>query len=212
MSLFELFVGFSLQLFIIVDPLAGVPVFLAITPDNTDQERRLMAGRGCLVACLVLVFFILCGPVLLGYFGIQNFSVRICGGILLFVIALEMLYGKVTKTETSRREVRMAEEKADISITPLAIPLLTGPGAITTALLFAGRANGWAGYAVLLAACATVFAVSYLFLARATFLVRILGPLGMTILTRILGLLLAFLAVQYVVDGVAGVLQLVKGT
>jgi len=212
MSLLELFVGFSMQLFIIVDPVAGVPVFLAITPDNTPQERRQMARRGCLVAFLVLVFFILCGHLLLDYFGIKNFSVRICGGVLLFVIALEMLYGKQTGTETSRREVRLAEEKTDISITPLAIPLLTGPGAITTALLFAGRADSLAGHGVLLAGCGAVFAVSYLFFSQATLLMRILGQLGMTILTRILGLLLAFLAVQYVVDGVTGALHLASAS
>jgi len=205
-SAFELFTAFAVQLFIIVDPVVGVPVFLAITPHNTAAERRPMARRGCIAAFLVVAFFIVIGPLLLGYFGIQTASVRICGGVLLFIIALEMLYGRPTGTGTSRREERLAEAKEDVSITPLAVPLLAGPGAIATALIFADRAAAPLDWLALLAAAAVVFAATFLFLRRADDLVRWIGSLGTSILTRIMGLLLAFLAVQYAVDGFRSIL------
>jgi len=202
----ELFFTFAMQLFIIVDPVAGVPVFLAITPDNTREERIAMARRGSAVAFAVTVFFILLGPSLLALFGIGAPAVRICGGILLFVIALEMLYGRVSGTETSSREKRLAQEKEDVSITPLAIPLLAGPGTITTALIFSGTAHGGAAHLALLLATAAVFFLGYLFLRQADSLMRVVGRLGMAVLTRVLGLVLAFLAAQYVIDGLRVVL------
>lgn len=198
----ELLASFALQLFIIVDPVAGVPVFLAITPHNTSDERRAMARRGCAIAFFVVTFFIVIGPPLLSYLGIQTASVRICGGILLFVIALEMLYGRATGTITSRREEKLAEAKEDISITPLAVPLLAGPGAIATSLIFAAKAGTPLDWVALVVAAAAVFAAALLILERADTLVRLIGWLGTAILTRIMGLILAFLAIQYVVDGV----------
>ncbi|MBE0598336.1 MAG: NAAT family transporter [Desulfuromonadales bacterium] len=198
----ELFLAFTLQLFILVDPVAGVPVFLSITPHSTPAERRVMARRGSFVAFIIVAFFLMFGSAVLGYLGITTAAIRICGGILLFVIALEMLYGRFTGTGTSRREEQLAGEKADISITPLAVPLMAGPGAITTALIFADRAANLGTHLALLGGCVLVFAVSYLFLRQADRLMRILGDLGTAILTRIMGLILAFLAVQYTVDGV----------
>jgi multiple antibiotic resistance protein len=199
---FDIFTAFALQLFIIVDPLAGLPVFLAITPNNTRQERRTMAIRGCLVAFLVLVFFILFGRWVMAYFGIETPAVRICGGLLLFVISLEMLYGRATGTGTSRREERLAEAKEDISITPLAFPLLAGPGAIATCLIFAEHAGTAGSFLALLGGSALVFVVTCLLLLRADSLLHVLGALGAAIVTRLMGLVLAFLSVQYVIDGI----------
>jgi multiple antibiotic resistance protein len=198
----EMFVAFAVQLFIIVDPVAGVPVFLAITPQNTRQERKTMAFRACLVAFLVVVFFILAGPFILAYFSIQTSAVRICGGVLLFVIAIEMLYGRRTGTGTSYREERLGEAKEDISITPLAIPFLAGPGAITTSLIFSEKVHALLSYLALLLSSVLVFSLTYLFLRWADQLVKFIGILGTTVFTRIMGLVLAFIAVQYVVDGI----------
>lgn len=203
----DLILAFIVQLFILVDPVAGVPVFLAITPQSTTEERRAMARRGCVVAFVVVVFFLLFGGLILDYLGIHTPAVRICGGILLFVIAIEMLYGRFTGTGTSPREERLAGQKADISITPLAIPLMAGPGAITTALIFADRAQTIGIYLGLLSGCAVVFAVTYLFLRQADVLMRLIGNLGAAILTRIMGLVLAFLSVQYVINGVVSIMS-----
>lgn len=203
-SSFAIFTAFTLQLFIIVDPIAGVPVFLAITPDNTRAQRRAMAVRGCLAAFAILVFFLLCGRLMMDYFAIETAAVRICGGLLLFVISLEMLYGRPTGTGTSPREERLAEAKADISVTPLAFPLLAGPGAIATGLIFVEHVRTAADYLALLAASALVFIATCLLLLRADTLLRLIGALGAAIATRLMGLVLAFLAVQYVIDGIRG--------
>ena len=197
-----LFAAFAVQLFIIVDPIAGLPVFLGITPANTSAERRVMVRRGCLAAFGVLVFFLCFGRLIMNYFGIETEAVRICGGILLFAISLEMLSGRLSRTETSHREEQWAEAKDDISLTPLAFPLLAGPGAIATCLIFSARADSVMDYLALLAGIALVLGLSYLVLLQAESLLRLLGALGTVLLTRLMGLLLSFLAVQYVVDGV----------
>ena len=209
MNLFQdLFLSFFVQLFIIVDPLLALPVFLAITPNRTLQERKAMALRGSLVAYGVIAFFLICGKFLLGYLGIGTPAVRICGGALLFLIGLEMLYGRQSRTETSIREERLAEEKEDISVTPLAIPLLTGPGAIATALLFADRVESVAGMGLLLGSSFLVFVLTYVILWKGKGIADLVGQLGMTVVVRVLGLLVAFIGVQYVIDGVKGVFDL----
>lgn len=196
-----LFLVYVVQLFIIVDPIAGIPLFLAITPHKTKPERRSTARRSCIIAFLVIVFFQVAGPYVLGYFGIKTSAVRVCGGVLLFLIAYELLHGHATATMTSSKEARLAEEKEDVSVTPLAIPLLAGPGAIATTLIFAGRANTVLSMVVLAAGAATVFAVTFIFFYWADEVAKLVGALGMRIVTRIAGLLLAFIAVQYVIDG-----------
>jgi multiple antibiotic resistance protein len=198
----ELFTVFIIQLFIVVDPVAAIPVFLAITPNKRGEERRRLALRGCCIGCLIIIFFLAGGHQVLTYFGIQTAAVQICGGILLFVISLDLLYGRATGTEISGRETKLAEAKQDISVTPLAIPILAGPGAIATSIIFAGRGNSVAEFGVLIAGCIIVFAATYLSLHWADNLNRSVGDLGMTILTRIMGLLIAFISVQYVIDGV----------
>jgi multiple antibiotic resistance protein len=200
--LLELFTVFVIQLFIVVDPVAGIPVFLAITPNKSGGERRSLALRGCSIGCVIIIFFLAGGHQVLTYFGIQTPAVQICGGILLFVISLDLLYGRATGTETSSRETMLAEAKQDISVTPLAIPILAGPGAIATSIIFAGRTRGPLDFGVLIAGCITVFAATYVCLHWADHLNRIIGDLGMTILTRIMGLLIAFISVQYVIDGI----------
>jgi len=202
----ELLTVFVIQLFIIVDPLTGIPIFLAITPGKSRRERRVMARRSCIIAFVVVVFFLVAGTAILEYFGITTSAVQICGGILLFIISLELLYGKATGTQTSSREERLAEEKGDVSVTPLAIPLLAGPGAIATTLVFAERADSTLDFATLVVGAAIVFALVYIALHWGEELARVVGVLGMKIVTRTIGLLLAFIAVQYVVDGIRALL------
>lgn len=198
----EQMIVFVVQLFVIVDPLAAVPIFLAITAYNTKAERRAIARRGCLVGFLAIVFFLVLGPLLLAYFGIGRSAVLISGGLLLFAIALELLYGHSTGTQTSSKEEQLAEKKEDVSVTPLAIPLLAGPGAIVTCLVFASQAAGALFVLLLVAGAAIVFASAYLLLHWADELAGIFGELGMKVAVRIIGLILAFIAVQYVINGI----------
>jgi len=197
----ELMTVFVIQLFIIVDPLACIPIFLAITTNKSKAERRIVARRSCFIAFIVLVFFVLAGNSILNYLGIRMSTIQICGGILLFIIALEFLRGKATTTETSTLEERLAEEKDDVSVTPLAIPLLAGPGAIATTFVFAGKTDNILAYTTLIAGSAMVFLAVYACLYWADDIAGMFGELGMKVITRIMGFILAFIAVQYVVDG-----------
>jgi multiple antibiotic resistance protein len=198
-------ITFFIQMVIIVDPVVAMPVLLTITPRNTPQERRSMARRGCSAAFLFSAFFLLAGPAFLARFGIGTAAVLITGGVLLFLIALEMLYGRITGTGTTPREERLAEVRADVSLFPLAFPVLAGPGAVVTCLIFAAQAPAPEQRLLLLLASLGVFALTYLILARAELLMKMIGSLGVSIATRIMGLLLALLAVQYVISGSAAV-------
>ena len=202
----ELFTLFVVQLFIIVDPIACIPVFIAITPNKTMVERRATARRSCIIACIVIIFFLAAGSHILRYFGIETAAVRMSGGILLFIISLELLYGQTTGTEISSREERLAGSKQDVSVTPLAIPLLAGPGAIATSIIFAGQAATLPEFLALFAGAAVIFFATYLFLHWADHIYRAVGVLGMTVVARIMGLLLAFIAAQYVIDGARALL------
>lgn len=201
----EFAITFLIQMLIIVDPVVAMPVLLTITPRNTPAERRLMARRGCSAAFLLSGFFLLAGPVFLTYFGIDTPAVLITGGVLLFLIALEMLYGRITGTGTTPREERLAEERPDVSIFPLAFPVLAGPGAVATCLIFAAQSPSLTQRLALLLASLVVFVLTYLLLARAELLMKMIGSLGVSVATRIMGLLLALLAVQYVINGTTAI-------
>lgn len=198
----EQLVVFVVQLFVIVDPLAAIPIFLVITSHHNKMERRSIARRGCLIGFLAIVFFLVVGPALLNYLGIGSSAVMISGGLLLFLIALELMYGHPTGTQTSSKEERLAEKKEDVSVTPLAIPLLAGPGAIVTCLVFSSQASGVLSSLMLIVGAALVFGSAYLLLHWADELSRVFGVLGMKVAVRIVGLILAFIAVQYVINGV----------
>lgn len=201
MTITESAVTFLIQMIIIVDPVVAMPVLLAITPRSTPSERRRMARRGCCVAFLLTAFFLLAGPLFLNRFGIGTPAVLITGGLLLLLIALEMLYGKMTGTGTTPREERLAEERTDVSVFPLAFPVLAGPGAVATCLIFATQMPQLQQRLALLVACLGVFLLTYLLLARADLAMKLIGSLGVSIASRIMGLLLALLAVQYLITG-----------
>lgn len=202
MMLSETVFTFFIQMVIIVDPVVAVPVLLAITPHRDRSQRRHTVLRGCGVAFLLSGFFLLVGPLFLGYFGIGTAAVLIAGGVLLFLIALEMLYGRMTGTGTTPREERLAEERQDVSVFPLAFPVLAGPGAVATCLIFAAQVASLGDRLALLVAAFAVFVLTCLVLLRAELLMKLLGSLGVSIASRIMGLLLALLAAQYVIDGI----------
>jgi multiple antibiotic resistance protein len=160
-----------------------------------------MVLRAVIVAFLVLVFFALVGQALLGYLGVGIPAVRIAGGVLLFIIGIEMLYGRVSRTETTEPEEQEAAGKGDISITPLAIPFLAGPGSIAAVVLFAGMAQGTSGLLILIGALALVMVVSLILLNLTNRLIALLGQIGIRVVARVMGLILLFVAVQLVIDG-----------
>jgi multiple antibiotic resistance protein len=188
-------------LFIIIDPMGLAPIFLALTSGMTKAQRRAIAIRSCLIGGALMLAFLFLGEALLGFIGISMPAFRIAGGVLLFLTALEMLFQK----RQARREDNATEVEThdDPSVFPLAMPLIVGPGAITTIILLAGQANGAADLAAVAAVMFTVLASVLVAFLLAPYLERLLGKTGINILTRLLGMLLAALAVQFILDGVS---------
>jgi multiple antibiotic resistance protein len=188
-----------LTLFVVIDPVGVAPLFLGLTPNATGAERRRIAGRSMLVAALVLLAFALGGAWFLRQIGISLAAFRVAGGILLFRIAVEMVFAQHEReTEAEAAEARV---RRDITIFPLAIPLVAGPGALTSVMILAGEAQGAPGLAVVLAMGALVLAMTYVSLLMSQGVARVLGQTGVNVITRVLGILLSALAVQYVADG-----------
>ena len=190
-------------LFVIVDPIALVPLFIPLTRGMTAAHRRRIALRACLVAAGVLTVFGLVGDQLLKLIGISIPAFRIAGGILLFLTALDMLFERRTR----RREDKTQEphEMDDPSVFPLAIPLIAGPGAIASMILLTGQSGGgWEGILAVHLVMLAVLALSFLMFLLAAPLEHALGRTGSLVVTRLLGMLLAALSVQFIIDGIRG--------
>lgn len=191
-------------LLVTVDPPAIAPIFLAITMGMTDAERRRVATRATLIATLSLVFFALVGQKLLTLLGITLPAFRIAGGLLLFWIAFEMVFERRTQRKTATARTAIDEDHIrNIAAFPLAIPLMAGPGAITAAMLLSAQAGSQpallAGLVVVIAIVCLLCLIVFFFAGR---LSAFLGVTGNVVLTRLLGIILAALAVQFVLDGV----------
>lgn len=192
-----LITGF-VTLFVIIDPFGLTPLFAALTQGQDARQRRDVALRACLIAFGILIAFTLAGEQLLGFIGISMPAFRIAGGILLFLTALDMLFERRTK----RREDQSEQPEApDPSVFPLAIPLISGPGAIATVILLAGQYPGWMGPAMVIGISGAVLVVVFAFFLTAGLFERAMGRLGINVITRLLGMLLAALSVQFVLDG-----------
>ncbi|MDQ1848157.1 MarC family protein [Gemmobacter fulvus] len=188
-------------LFVVIDPPGLVPLFIALTRGMTTERRRAMARRACVIATVLLTLFALMGEALLGFIGISMSAFRIAGGILLFLTALDMLFER----RTQRREGQHPDPDHDPSVFPLATPLIAGPGAIATMILLMGQSGGgWAGTSAVLGLLFAMMLATFLFLLAAPPIEKVLGRTGTIVITRLLGMLLAALSVQFVIDGVKG--------
>lgn len=200
-----------ITLFSVVDPIGVAWLFAAMTHGAAREEQRRMALTATLLASIILLVFFFSGTSLLDWFGITIPAFRIAGGALLFLLSIEMVFARHSGLRsTTTGEQDEATHKQDISIFPLAFPLLAGPGAITTVLLMTSAGSSsvifWESLLVLLA----VIMMTLLALLFAPVLVRALGETGANVISRILGLLLAALAVQYIVDGIKTAFNLVS--
>jgi multiple antibiotic resistance protein len=198
----ELFVTTLITFFVIIDPLGCAPIYAGLSAGASPSQRRAMAVRAVGVAAAILLVFALVGEDLLHGLGISLASFRIAGGIMLFLIALEMVFEK----RTQRREDRAAEvaadpEVEDVSIFPMAMPMIAGPGSIASVMLLMARTNGVEATAVVLAALGVILLLTLAALLAAGPLMRLLGARIEAVITRLLGVLLAALAVQFVMDG-----------
>jgi MarC family membrane protein len=190
------------SLFVIMDPIALIPAFLAMTPADTPQQRSRMAALACWVSAGILLFFALLGEKIFRLFGITLASFKIAGSIVLLLIALDMLQARRSQVQETREEKDAGAAKEDIAITPLAVPMLAGPGAISTAILLRTQARGWSEEIALLLCILAVCFACYLILRLASHGVGWVSPIAMRIATRIMGLLLAAVAIQFILDAI----------
>ena len=198
MSLIEyIFLAFS-SLFVIVDPLAAVPAFLAMTPTDTPEQRIKMARLACCVAAGVLLAFAIAGKWIFKFLGITMPAFQLAASIVLLLVALDMLRAQRSRVQETSEETAAGVEKTDIAVTPLAIPMLAGPGAISTAIVLHNQAANLAQCAALYVCIIAVSVASYLILRISARGARWLSPIAMNITVRIMGLLLAAVAIQFV--------------
>jgi multiple antibiotic resistance protein len=188
------------SLLFIVDPIALVPTYLVITQDETAAQRRRTAARACIAAALILLVFATAGAIIFRLFGITLPAFRIAGGLILGLVALDMLRGRRT-TQEGTEEIVEGTEKEDVAITPLAMPMLAGPGAISTVMVLSSQAQGMTQRIVVYGAIVLTALISWITLRVGDRLLMRLGQTGIRVFTRIMGLLLAAVAIQLVITG-----------
>lgn len=195
------------SLFAIVNPVAAIPAFLAMTPRDSTAERSRMALTASMVCAGVLAAFAALGQSIFKVLGITLPAFQIAGGLVLLLVSLDSLRAQRSRVQETAVETEEGIEKPDIAITPLAVPMLSGPGAITTVILIESRAKGLAEQAVLYAAVVVVSAVTYAVLSGAARGAPRISPIAMNITTRLMGLLLAATGVQFILTGLIAALR-----
>lgn len=198
----DLFISAFVTLFVVIDPPGCAPIYASLTSQASTDQRRSMAFRAILIAGAILVFFAMFGEALLSFLHIDLDSFRIAGGIMLFIIAIDMVFEKRTERREQRAEkILEAEEVDDVSVFPMAMPMLAGPGSIASVMLLVSQNNGMERALVIFGALLLVLLLTLGALVAAGPIMRLIGHKGEAIITRLLGVLLAALAAQFVIDG-----------
>lgn len=194
-------------LFTLINPIGISPLFLVLTERFNDDERRAIARKGTLTGAVTLTVFALLGTYIFTLYAITLDAFRIMGGIIFFRSGIRMLESILPRTRSTPKEQEESLHHDDIAISPIGIPVITGPGAITAAMVLSGQASNPAHYAILLASIVLVFTVTYWFLRGADRLSKRLGTTGMRVIQRIMGIILMVIAVQFIINGVTPVLK-----
>lgn len=203
--LWGIFFGTVVALLPIINPLAAAPTFLTITEGDTDARRREQALKGCCYMVAILVSLLIGGTFIMNFFGISIPGLRIAGGILMTGIGMNMLATQKHGSREEEEEREAARKKVDISFSPLAMPMLSGPGSIAVTLGFTSLATQALDYVAIILGIATVAFVSYLVLRVSGQIVKFIGPVGMNAMTKIMGFLIMCIGVQFVVNGILGI-------
>ncbi len=205
MHLLAYFGTVFVSLFLVVDVITNVPIFLSLTQSYGRKDRRSIAKRALLVALGTQLLFVIFGHFIFSYLGIELYSFSIAGGILLSVVAMEMIFGRKTRTEYQEKEYE--EEKENVTIVPLAIPLHTGPASIITGMIIFAKADNLVPKVIFVLATICVYLASMIILVRSDLIFKLLKPMGMKVITRVMGLVLLALSVQFVVNGIREALK-----
>jgi multiple antibiotic resistance protein len=203
--LWAIFLGTVLSLLPIINPLASAPTFLAITEGDSAERRREQARKGCCYMVGILVSFLIGGTFIMSFFGISIPGLRIAGGILMTGIGMNMLAGPKAGRQDEAEEREAARKKMDISFSPLAMPMLSGPGSIAVTLGFTSLSTAWTDYLAIIAGIVSVAFVTYLVLRLSGKIVKLIGPVGVSAMTKIMGFLIMCIGVQFVVNGVLAI-------
>lgn len=188
--------------FFVVDPPAAVPVFLAMTAGDTPHKRRSMALRAALASTIMLIVFAFTGGLLFKLFGITLGAFKVAGGILLLLMSIDMLRAEPTRARTSPEETQEGIEKDDVALIPMAMPMLAGPGSLSTVMVLMGQTEGdWVKRACVVGAVLLTGLLSWLFLRGASFALRVMGRTGLNVLSRVMGLILSAIAIQFILNG-----------
>ena len=189
------------SLFTLVNPVGLSPVFLTMVEQFDIKERRRIAFRGILTALFILIAFSLIGRLIFTFYGITVSAFKIAGGILFFRTGIHMLEARVSRTRSTPKEETEAETKAEIAYTPIGIPLIAGPGAITSVMILSSEAGSWEFKLVLFIVIILVLSLTFIIFQAADYLSQRFGTTGLRITQRIMGLILIVIAVQFVIDG-----------
>jgi multiple antibiotic resistance protein len=189
------------SIFSIVDPIGVVPLYLALAGHEPRSEQVRTAGRATLTGAVVLTLFAATGMAIFNFWGISMAAFKVAGGVLLFTMALEMMRAHTSQVKSTPEEASDAKAKDDVAITPIGIPMISGPGAIATAIMWSSRAGTAPEKIALYASILLVSAITLVAMLFGSRLVRLLGKTGINVITRIMGLILAATAAQFVIDG-----------
>lgn len=199
------------SIFVIVNPVSGLLNFLSLTAGMDEDERRYVAGRSVAIACILALVFALSGEFILRLFNITADSLRVAGGILLLMIAMDMLHARTSRESMTPEEVKEAAKREDISVFPIAIPLLTGPGAITTVILVIRAGDTPVLKTTAVAAILVTFGLAYFIFRFAARINRFLGVTVSLVITRVMGLFLGAIAVDFIAEGVWNIYKAFAG-
>ncbi len=200
----QLILGTVVALLPVINPVASTPVLLTITEGDTEERRAQQVKMGCVYMVVILVCSLFGGGLIIRFFGISIPGIRIAGGLLVSGLALSMLSVPREDADEPRRREE-ARTKRDISLTPLAMPMLSGPGSIALTIGFTSLADRWTDYAAIIAGIVVVAIISYVTLRLSGRMVRLVGVNGMNALTKFMGFLLLCIGVQFIVNGIVGV-------
>ncbi|AEF80799.1 MarC family protein [Leadbettera azotonutricia] len=201
------FLPVFLAMFIVIDPIGLVPLYIGLTSHIPEIQRKTIIRKAIIISFGVLAVFILLGKWLLALLGVDPGAFYIAGGVMLFIISLDMLFGRPSKSKVSERESgpESADEGVSIAVFPLAIPMLAGPGSITTIILYTGSKDSVPPFlmmAMLFVSLVVIFCIVWLILRASDYIHRLLGETGISVVERIMGLLLSGMSVQFVYDGI----------
>jgi len=208
------FIQAFLAIFSIVNPVSGVMAFISITSNMEKEDRIYVARRSVVIACIIAIVFAISGAFILDLFAITVESLRVAGGVLLFLVAIDMIFARPTRESITKEEMSDAEQRENISVFPMAMPMLTGPGAITTIILYTTTRS--LDYSMdikltkilVIGAILVTFLITFFIFRFSDYFTRVVGMTGMMVMTRLMGLFLGAIAVGFISDGIHGLFGL----